>query len=110
MKQVRVDVNELTVGMFVSKLDRPWTQTPFPLQGFYVRDLDEIKSLKVHCNYVYIDVVKGPPPLTVNKLKTIQKPSGGVNVRRVTRSPKSTRVTSNDVAPLKVKHNTYQAS
>ena len=29
--------------MFVSDLDRPWTQTPFPAQGFYIRDVDEIK-------------------------------------------------------------------
>ena len=35
VKQIKVDVNEITVGMFVSGLDRPWTQTPFPLQGFY---------------------------------------------------------------------------
>ena len=109
MKQVRVDVNELTIGMFVSKLDRPWTQTPFPLQGFYIRDLDEIRSLKVHCNHVYIDVVKGPPPLSGHKLKTIQKPSGSMT-RRISRAPKSTRVIANDVAPLKVKHNIYQTS
>lgn len=109
MKQVRVDVNELTIGMFVSKLDRPWTQTPFPLQGFYIRDLDEIKSLKVHCNYVYIDVIKGPQPLSRNQLKTIQKPSGGAT-NFIMRASKSTRVTSSDVAPLKVKHNIYQTS
>ena len=58
VKQVKIDVNEVTVGMFVSGLDRPWTQTPFPLQGFYVRDLTEIKELKIHCQHIYIDVVK----------------------------------------------------
>ncbi|MEX1033279.1 MAG: DUF3391 domain-containing protein, partial [Cellvibrionaceae bacterium] len=36
IKQVKVDVNELTIGMFISGLDRPWSQTPFPLQGFYI--------------------------------------------------------------------------
>jgi hypothetical protein len=41
IKQVKVDVNELSLGMFVSGLDRPWSQTPFPLQGFYLRDLQE---------------------------------------------------------------------
>ena len=109
MKQVRVDVNELTIGMFVSGLDRPWTQTPFPLQGFYIRDLDEIKSLKVHCNHVFIDVIKGPPPQSVTKLKTIQKKAVDPAVsRRSLRTPANTRVL--DVAPLKIKHNTYQAS
>lgn len=48
--------------MFVSKLDRPWIQTPFPIQGFYIHDPCEIQQLKVHCNHVYIDVKKGTAP------------------------------------------------
>ena len=103
IKQVKVDVNELTVGMFVSGLDRPWTQTPFPLQGFYVRDINEIKELKVHCKFVYIDVVKGPSPVAT-KLKSL---SGKAEVvtRKLTRSEKGVKVTN--VAPLKIRHNVY---
>lgn len=107
MKQVRVDVNELTIGMFVSGLDRPWTQTPFPLQGFYIRDLDEIKSLKVHCNYVYIDIVKGPLPLNT-RLKTIKPEKQTTVNRKSPRAPQTARV--NDVAPLKLRHNFYETS
>jgi len=59
IKQVKIDVNEVTIGMFISGLDRPWAQTPFPIQGFYVRDVGEIKEIRGHCNHVYIDVVKG---------------------------------------------------
>ena len=70
IKQQKVDVNELVVGMYVSGLDRPWTQTPFPLQGFYIRDLDEIRELKVHCRHVYIDVSKSPTP-TKTSLKVM---------------------------------------
>lgn len=66
IKQIKINVNELTIGMFVSGLDRPWTQTPFPLQGFYIRELDEIKELKVHCQNVYIDIAKGAGPIAVN--------------------------------------------
>lgn len=102
IKQVQVDVNELTVGMFVSGLDRPWTQTPFPLQGFYLRDLDEIKELKVHCNYVYIDIVKGPAPLTKH-LKTL---SGSNSSKRKVRTPSRTKFT--DVAPLKIRREIYR--
>lgn len=53
-KKVRVD--ELEVGMYVARLDRPWIETPFPLQGFYVKDLSEIDSLRRYCREVTIDV------------------------------------------------------
>lgn len=44
--------------MFVSRLDRPWARTPFALQGFYIRDLEEIHQLQKYCRYVYVDVHK----------------------------------------------------
>ena len=69
IKQVKVDVNELSLGMYVSGLDRPWSQTPFPLQGFYLRDLQEVNQLKSLCNYVYIDVERGRGPIAANLKK-----------------------------------------
>lgn len=101
VKQVKVDVNELTIGMFVSGLDRPWTQTPFPLQGFYIRELDEIKELKQHCRHVYIDLAKGSGPVSAN-LKTL---SGSPN-KSSQRASKASTVKI-DVAPLKIKRNVY---
>lgn len=71
IKQFKIDVNEVIVGMYVSGLDRPWTQTPFPLQGFYVHGLDDVKQLKNFCSHVYIDVVKGCPPVANNNLKSL---------------------------------------
>ena len=35
LKEISVD--ELKLGMYVSKLDRPWTETPFVFQGFILR-------------------------------------------------------------------------
>ena len=102
VKQVKVDVNELTVGMFVSGLDRPWTQTPFPLQGFYIRDLEEIKQLRIHCNFVYIDVVRGSSPVKT-KLRKLSKI--GDKVVKPKRASKSSRVT--DLAPLRVRRDVY---
>lgn len=104
IKQVKVDVNELTVGMFVSGLDRPWTQTPFPLQGFYVRDLDEIKELKVHCNHVYIDIAKGSGPVKT-KLRNLTANAKKPEARRLKRTDKSVKIT--DVAPLKIRRGAY---
>lgn len=103
VKQLKVGVNELTIGMFVSGLDRPWTQTPFPLQGFYIRGLDEIEQLKSHCSHVYIDVVKGCPPVAI-KLKALSTSSD--IPRYATRSAKSANANV-QVAPLKIKRDAY---
>ncbi|UTA48566.1 DUF3391 domain-containing protein [Simiduia sp. 21SJ11W-1] len=103
IKQLKVDVNELTPGMFVSGLDRPWSQTPFPLQGFYIREMEEIKQLKAHCRHVYIDVAKGKGPVAA-KLKTL-KP--GVSQPAGPRTAKGSSANI-PVAPLKIKRNVYQ--
>lgn len=90
--------------MFVSGLDRPWSQTPFPLQGFYVRDQDEIRELKSHCRHVYIDVVKGKGPVET-KLRSIS--SRAVSpIKRPGRASKTERI-KQEVSPLKVRHNSY---
>jgi HD-GYP domain-containing protein (c-di-GMP phosphodiesterase class II) len=59
IKQIQIGVADLTLGMFVSRLDRPWRNTPFPLQGFHVRSSEDIATLKTYCEYVFIDVTKG---------------------------------------------------
>ena len=55
----KVSTAYLKVGMYVSKLDRPWKQTPFLIQGFYIQDEDDICSLVKFCNYVVIDTALG---------------------------------------------------
>ena len=50
----RVSVDQLEIGMYVAELDRPWLETPFLFQGFYIRDGDEIEELKSHCEHVYV--------------------------------------------------------
>lgn len=54
--RLKIEVNALTEGMFVSDLDCPWHHTPFPLQGFYIRSDDDLKALSGYCKHVYIDV------------------------------------------------------
>lgn len=103
IKQVKLNVNELTIGMYVSGLDRPWSQTPFPLQGFYLRDLDEINRIKSICNHVYIDVEKGRGPVAVN-LKTINNAA-----RTAARQPRMSPANiAESVAPLKIQRELYR--
>ena len=50
----KISVDQLEIGMFVARLDRPWLETPFLFQGFYIRDNDEINELHEHCRDVYV--------------------------------------------------------
>ena len=52
----KIDVSGLRVGMYVSELDRPWLETPFLFQGFFIRSKNEIDELHEHCEFVYIDL------------------------------------------------------
>jgi len=90
--------------MFVSGLDRPWSQTPFPLQGFYVRDLDEIRELKAHCRHVYIDVVKGKGPVQANFKSTSNR--GPSPIKRPSRAGKTEKIKL-DISPLKIRRDAY---
>ncbi len=49
-----VPVDRLEIGMYVAQLDRPWLETPFLFQGFYIRDDDELAELRSHCEHVYV--------------------------------------------------------
>ncbi len=40
--------------MYVSRLDRPWRETPFLSQGFYVKNIDEITKLRESSRFAYV--------------------------------------------------------
>ncbi len=50
--------------MYVSGLDRPWLETPFPIQGFLIRSYRDIELLRQLCEYVVIDTALGKAPAT----------------------------------------------
>ena len=55
---MKIPVEELTFGMYVSKLDKPWTETPFVYQGFLLKSDKQIDALKKHCKHVFVDPEK----------------------------------------------------
>ena len=55
LRTTRIPVAELKLGMFISKLDRPWTETPFEIQGFELKDLADVETLCNYCEYVDIE-------------------------------------------------------
>ncbi len=55
IEERRIDVTDLQLGMFVCRLDRPWEETPFALQGIALTRLEDIEALQRLCHEVYID-------------------------------------------------------
>jgi putative nucleotidyltransferase with HDIG domain len=58
----KIDTAYVEMGMYISRLDRPWLATPFVLQGFEVTDETELKQLREFCRYVYVDPERGSMP------------------------------------------------
>ncbi len=44
--------------MYVARLDRPWEDTPFLFQGFFVESAEQVEQLKHYCMHVYIDPLR----------------------------------------------------
>ena len=44
--QLRISVDDVRIGMFIAELDRPWTETPFLMQGFLLEDLTHLQMLR----------------------------------------------------------------
>ncbi|MCO7227146.1 HD-GYP domain-containing protein [Pleionea sp. CnH1-48] len=55
LKRVKVLCDQLDVGMFVSDLDREWSETTFLLQGFTIENQQDIDEIKKQCRYVFVD-------------------------------------------------------
>jgi cyclic di-GMP phosphodiesterase len=58
MEHKEVPVDFLEFGMFVARLDRPWTETPFVYQGFVLKTEQQLNALKKYCKVVYVDPEK----------------------------------------------------
>lgn len=63
----------LQVGMHVSALDRPWLESPFLVQGFYIANDDDIKQVRDNCDYVYVDEKISRQPTSKNKISSSKK-------------------------------------
>jgi HD-GYP domain-containing protein (c-di-GMP phosphodiesterase class II) len=111
IQQAKVFVEDLQRGMFVSQLDRPWTRTPFALQGFYIRDLEEIRQLQKYCRYVYVDIVKtvGDVGIALRKITRAASGDAAAGKDRGVKGGKSARRVPVAVAcrPVQISHHNY---
>ena len=70
---LEVPVGLLKIGMYVAEVDRPWLETPFSVQGFFVESEEDIDYVAAHCKKVYVD----PRQLVRKNDVTYHAPSTG---------------------------------
>lgn len=75
MRLVKLPAMSLQPGMFIAELDRPWLDTPFALQGFVVKDNDEVLYVSRHVEHVYVDAdYKGAREFLALKTEPTHRP------------------------------------
>jgi HD-GYP domain-containing protein (c-di-GMP phosphodiesterase class II) len=84
----KISAGELRIGMFIAQLDRPWTETPFLFQGFYIHHADEIEELRRYCAHVFVDPDRSE--------QTPQSEEESRTITRVTNLRKPTEVASDE--------------
>lgn len=86
IERLTIEAGNATIGMYVSKLDRPWLETPFVFQGFEIRDREEIDLLQRYCTTITVDVYRGSlTPLEIRSLIASQGPQAKPARTRETR-------------------------
>jgi len=79
---IRVHVSELRIGMFVSRLDRDWLETPFLIQGFLIESVEDAQTVAEYCEHVWIDPVRPgwvPPEDRVGLQKAMRPKTTYIN-------------------------------
>ena len=99
----QVDVSQLAIGMHVIRLDRPWEDTDFLIQGFVIRDQSEIDSLRAQCEFVFIEgrVEGAAIPQDGNGNGNGRKSSGLMGFFRKKRASEPVQNTHRPVPPRK---------
>jgi hypothetical protein len=97
IKKEQIGVERLTLGMYVTELDRPWAGTPFMLQGFLLDDQNDLDTMQSLCRFVYIDRSRsiGEHFATEAKLNVAIKREGAVSYIKNPEAVKSSKSTPN---------------
>ncbi|HEY5647088.1 MAG TPA: HD-GYP domain-containing protein [Pseudomonadales bacterium] len=66
-------IPNLTIGMYVAQLDREWSETNYPVQGFYIRSRQGIERLARECDHVYVDPRRYDSSLTGVQLHVVSR-------------------------------------
>lgn len=59
--RLKLPVEELRMGMYVSALDRPWLESPFAFQGFVLNTEADLQAVRDLCVWVMVDIQRSRP-------------------------------------------------
>ena len=54
-QNIRMDVADLRVGMFVVELDKPWEESSFMFQGLEIKSPADVLAVQKECRVVWVD-------------------------------------------------------
>jgi len=69
----KIKLEGLQIGMYISKIDRPWNEVPFAFEGMLIESNEDIDTIKKHCQYVYVDSSRGRSPSPMYWLNDIKE-------------------------------------
>lgn len=55
IREVNIPVEDLKIGMYVSRLDKEWVDSSFLFQGFLIENEEMIAQIRKECRSVYVD-------------------------------------------------------
>lgn len=93
----KIPSSALQIGMYVSGIDRPWSETPFPLQGFHVESKDQLEMIKRLCKFVDVDTVKSRAKIDLRLLQESRPDTGNLFL---TREEPAREILNNRLRPL----------
>lgn len=110
--QVKVDRNNIKVGMYVSELDRPWEGSGYLFQGFYLANIKQVEDLKNKCAYVICLKSRSQRGIfgeTEPKPAEITMPLASVSVKRVQQATSAAQSKKSNSPSKKPKFSFIQA-
>ncbi len=96
---LKVNTSNLVIGMYISQLDRPWLETPFLVQGFYVKNRKDIDIISNICDYVFVNSSASSKKITTS-MATVSSAMGKNPVNAKTNTSNSTSA-DNAESPLR---------
>jgi HD-GYP domain-containing protein (c-di-GMP phosphodiesterase class II) len=111
---VELPVEALKKGLYVSRLDRPWIDSPFLFQGFEIESDDDLIQLRQLCQTVYVEVTASEAEeLRLSKpiVKPVVAKPGRNSLDELAKnlSSRVSLVPHKDSTPLKVEINAAKA-
>lgn len=56
--RMRLPIAELEIGMRVDELDKPWLESRFTFQGFFIETQADLDALNEECAFVYVTITR----------------------------------------------------